>query len=199
MSLFHTSDIGKKNTAGKLPASSVCIDLTNSVKTISTKASKLIAALVGEVGPDKLVEFNTAGEFSFHQVIEYLVTITGASDLYLSTWTIKEDPARALFNLKQKGLLKGLYCVFDHRIRTHDAKHYYFIEKICTEIKLTSVHAKVAVLIGDKCSLVMTTSANMSNNPRIEVGTISGHDKLIEFHLGWITNVLQGKKGLLIK
>ncbi|MCK6649177.1 MAG: hypothetical protein L6Q66_05950 [Bacteroidia bacterium] len=161
---------------------------------ISCKASDLIKNVIGETSPGSFIEFCTAGEFSLHQLIQHLLTETGPADIYLSTWTLKEEPARVLYALKKAGLIKTLNCVFDYRIRTLDAKHFDFVQKILDSYTLTKVHAKVVSIIGENRSLAVSCSANMSNNPRIEAGVISCNSVSAEFHKTWITDVINGKK-----
>lgn len=177
----------------ELLESSSAVVVSVGTKRIACKASQLSEQL-NALSSDCDIEFCTAGEFSFHHLIEALLEITGPADLYLSTWTIKEDPARVLASLKQKGVIKSLYCVFDHRVRTLDAKHFHFVEKVATSISLTQCHAKAAVLLGEKMNVVITTSANMSNNPRIEIGRISALSGSVLFHLDWMSKIMNGKK-----
>lgn len=161
---------------------------------IVCKSSELLNNLFGKIMPGTITEFCTAGEFSQHQVLQYLLTITGSANVYISTWTLKEEPARVLHFLRQTQKIKNLYCVFDYRIRTLDAKHFSFIEKSVTAYALTKCHAKVMVIEGERMSAAVVSSANFSNNPRIEAGYISCIDSSAAFHKAWIMDVIGGKK-----
>ncbi|MES2590895.1 MAG: hypothetical protein V4608_03335 [Bacteroidota bacterium] len=190
-------DIHEKfNVESKLDASTHTIPSGSdgSLVQIRSRASDLIHNLFKEIKPANFIEFCTAGEFSMHQLLQYLLTISGPANVYMSTWTIKEDPARVLHALKKSGQIKDLYCVLDYRIRTLDAKHFDFIESIMTRYVLTKCHAKVIAIEGEKASMAVVSSANMSNNPRIEAGYIACNSQSMWFHKGWIMDCINGKK-----
>jgi hypothetical protein len=195
--MFDAKDIDNALSASAEKLSATAISDTAGIddsKMISCKASELLLNIVGVIAPGKFVEFCTAGEFSVHQLLQYLLTHTGAADVYISTWTLKEEPARVLYFLKKTGKIKKLFCVFDYRIRTLDAKHFDFIEKVVDGYVLTKCHAKVMAIDGERMGVSVISSANMSNNPRIEAGVISCTAKSMEFHKGWIMDVINGKK-----
>jgi hypothetical protein len=154
-------------------------------------ASKVLPKIIAELQENVLIEVCTNGKFSFHELISQCLSYTGKADLFLTTWAIKETPVRMLFKLKESGLLKTISALMDHRTKTLDAKHFPFLEKLCNKIKLTNIHAKVAVLQGENHSLVILTSANLSSNNRIEFATINTHTQSINFHLSWIQTQLQ--------
>lgn len=193
--LFSDSDIGKEilKTSNKLDAASLVIESAKASQ-IKGKAGEVLKKLVGEIAEGKIIEYCSAGEFSMHQLLQYLLSCTGAANVYLSTWTIKEEPARVLHYLIKEGVIKNLYCVLDYRIRTLDAKHFDFIEKTLTKYVLTKCHAKVMAIEGERMCVTVVSSANMSNNPRIEAGYINCSKESMEFHKGWIMGCIAGKK-----
>ncbi len=192
--LFNRLDIDKNTAAvNKLCASSI-ISNNEGTLQLRSKTCNLLDNLVGKIIPGNIIEFCTAGEFSVHQLLHYLLLQAGPSNIYLSTWTIKEEPARVLFSLKREGLIKNIYCVLDYRVRTLDAKHFDFIKKIMTDHKLTKCHAKTISIDGERLSLSIVSSANLSNNPRIETGYINCTERSMLFHKGWIMDVINGKK-----
>lgn len=193
--LFGINEIDNSIAAAgsKLSASKNVLSADQTLQ-VRSRASQLISELMGKIISENIIEFCTAGEFSMHHLIEYLLEQTGPADIYLSTWTIKEEPARVLFNLKKSGLIKNLYCVFDYRIRTLDAKHFDFVKNIVTAYTLTKCHAKTVAIEGEKFSLALSSSANLSNNPRIETGYISCNMSSMLFHKGWIMDSINGKK-----
>lgn len=187
-------DINEKmDNSSKLVASVNTQDNINPVH-IRSKASELTKNLFKKIAPGQFTEFVTAGEFSMHNLLQHLLTISGPANVYLSTWTIKEEPARVLHHLKKSGHIKDLYAVFDYRIRTQDAKHYHFVEGLLTGHVLTKCHAKVMAIEGEKRSFSVVSSANMSNNPRIEAGYVGCSEQSMLFHKGWIMDSINGKK-----
>lgn len=195
MSLFNSSDLNYHESSGTclIPEAKVLKDESD-ISFISCKASEVVKRLKEICPGNNRIDFCTAGEFSMHHVLEYLVQQNAPVDVYLCSWTIKEEPARLLYALKQMKLIKGLYCIFDYRMKTLDAKHFHFLEKVADKIVLTKNHAKAMVIVGESISYCVTGSANFSNNPRIEIGSITSAADVVEFHLGWMNKVLNGKK-----
>ncbi len=131
-----------------------------------------IADVVGEFEPDKLIKFFTDGAWSMHQLVQYFIEQIGACEVYISTWTLTENPARVLLNLKDAGLITALHCLFDYRIQDRSPKSYQLISSIADSIKLTKCHAKVATMVNDHYGVSIVGSANFSKNKRLEAGTI---------------------------
>jgi hypothetical protein len=194
MTLFDINTKAKASDKLSASAHTLPMGTNGDLVQIRCKAKDLIHNLVGEIKPANFIEFCTAGEFSMHHLLQYLLTVSGPANVYLSTWTIKEEPARVLHALKKSGQIKDLYCALDYRIRTLDAKHFHFIESILTGHVLTKCHAKVIAIEGEKASIAVVSSANMSNNPRIEAGTISCNSVSMRFHKEWIMDCINGKK-----
>lgn len=173
---------------------SLITDSCTELLQLSCRAKDLCKNIFDELIPNKHIDFCTAGELSIHHLLQYGLTITGPADVYISTWVIKEEPARALLFLKEAGKIKQLFGIFDYRIKTLDAKHFHLIEKAMTKYELTKNHAKVVVIIGQTLSISIVSSANLSNNPRIEAGFISTCLPTVEFHKQWMEKVLSGQK-----
>jgi hypothetical protein len=141
------------------------------------------------------INFVSAGSLSLHQLIEHLINKhSGKADLYLSTWAIKEAASRSLHRLCEQKKIDRLYGVFNYRIKTLDGKSFQLIEKKFTQYALTKNHAKVIVIDFIIAQYTIVCSANLSNNPRIEVGYISTDEVVAQFHKNWMQNVLSGKK-----
>lgn len=141
------------------------------------------------------VDFVSAGELSLHQLIEYLSELEPHPfNLHISTWAIKESASRSLLKLIEAGKIHHMFGVFDYRIKTIDGKSFQLIEKHFKQYALTKNHAKVIVLDFIYTQFTIVTSANLSNNPRIEAGFISTNASLAEFHKGWMKKVLNGQK-----
>ena len=110
----------------------------------------------------------------------------GPSRLFLSTWTITEEPMRVLFQLIQEGYIEELNCLFDYRIEKRKAEAFQLAKVNAARVKLTKVHAKVAVLLSDQWGVSIIGSANLTKNPRIEAGVLSTCQEVAEFHSSWI-------------
>lgn len=132
------------------------------------------------------IEFVTHGRWSIHQIVKQIIDRIGTVDIYISTWTITEEPLRVLYKLKTSGKIGNLYCLFDNRIKERTPKSYQFCSQFANKIGLAKSHAKVTILENSEWSVTINSSMNWSKNPRTEAGIIICSKKSAEFHKKWI-------------
>ena len=143
---------------------------------------------LGNLEVGKHYHFWSRGQWSMHELLDFLLIEVGQSDVFLTTWTITEDPMRKLFLLKQDGIIKKLHCILDHRIKGRKPKPFQLLENTADRLKLTECHAKSLVIINDRMPIAVIGSANLSRNPRLEAGVITTVSEVVNFHLNIIQN-----------
>lgn len=188
MPLFSRSDIRQETVRQK--GKIVLIPGGKTSHIIAKEAAELISTFQN-LQPDQNYHYSTAGAWSLHDMIALASEKIGPAKLYLSTWTITEEPMRVLFGLIQKGLIEELNCLFDYRIEKRKAEAFQFAQVNASKIKLVKIHAKVAVLINEEWAITILGSANLTKNPRIEAGVLSSSLEVAEFHRNWITNEIK--------
>lgn len=185
MGLFSYNDIKKTEIGSKGKIAQM--GNSRQVHIIAREAAQLISS-IRLLEPETTYHYCTAGAWSLHEMISHICEKIGTARLFLSTWTITEEPMRVLFGLIDKGLISELNCLFDYRIEKRKAEAFQFAKVNASRIKLIKVHAKVAILINDHWSVTILGSANLTKNPRIEAGIISTCRETAEFHISWIEN-----------
>jgi len=145
---------------------------------------------VAEIAPDRFLHFVTAGKWSSHQLLSYLIAQTGPVHLRMCTWSMTEDPCRALLQLRNKGQLLSAECVLSERISERTPTVYQLARNVFDKIKLAKLHAKVMVLYNDAWKVTIVGSANLTRNPKMEAGIIDTHAASAEFHLKWLQHEL---------
>ena len=158
--------------------------------TFIGKSNQKIAEIIGEIKQGGSSHYASLGDWSTHDLLFYLLNITGAARVYFATWAISEFAIRQLFNLVESGLILDLKGIFDYRNGTHKTAELEFLRKISTNIKAAKCHAKVCVIENDAWGIAIVGSANMTRNPRIEAGVICADRKIAVFHRNWILNEL---------
>ena len=138
-----------------------------------------------------LVEYYTEGRFSLHNLIEYVLKVTGSAKVLIATWAMTEAPLRSLMRMKTEGLILKMECLLEHKVPGHNPKSYSFANQIFDEIWLGKCHAKVVVIENEIWSVVITTSANLTRNRRIESGDIKCDKSSAAFNRQWIENQLK--------
>jgi hypothetical protein len=191
MSLFNINELGKSvNTS--LTAQGLQIS-ANSRYKLGTSLLAL-ESTIGELAHDQCYQFSTAGKWSMHQLLEFVLLKTGPAKVWMTTWTITEEPMRALLDMLQRELITELNAIFDYRIERRKPEAFQLASKIITKIKLTKCHAKVLVIRNDQWNVTVIGSANFSKNPRIEAGCIFTDQKSADFNCSWIDDVIEGKE-----
>ena len=187
MALFELKPAKKKVTRSPKSGSAVAQGINSS---FIGKSNQKIVEIIGEIKQGGSSHYASLGDWSTHDLLFYLLNITGAANVYFSTWAISEFAIRQLFNLIESGLILELKGIFDYRNGIHKTAELEFLRNITTEIKAAKCHAKVCVIENDTWGIAIVGSANMTRNPRIEAGVICADKKIAAFHKGWILNEL---------
>jgi hypothetical protein len=156
---------------------------------------KDLKSAIGEIEKDKVIPFATGGKWSLHQLMEYFLIQTGPCKLWFTTWTISEEPLRAMLDMIKKGMITELNAVLDYRIARNKPEAFQLAGNIITNIKLTKCHAKAMVMTNEEWQVTIIGSANLSKNPRLEAGVIFTDRETAEFNIDWIETEIYRKEG----
>lgn len=148
---------------------------------IFPKRSELEERL-GAIEKDETIHVLTRSSWSTPHLIDHLIRQIGPAEVYVSTWSVKEQAVRTLLRLLDSGAITRLHGLFDERIRVQCPQAHQLIESQLTDIRLTKIHAKLTVLINNAWAVGISASANLTRNPRIESYVISSHRAIAEFY-----------------
>lgn len=188
MPLFSSKDLKREPTGFK---GKIALVGGNKTFTIIARQAEELVKVINDLKPNQNFHYSTAGAWSLHEMIALASEKIGPAKLYLSTWTITEEPMRVLFGLIQKGLIQELNCLFDYRIEKRKAEAFQLAKVNASRVKLVKIHAKVAILINENWAITILGSANLTKNPRIEAGVLSSSLEVAQFHRDWITNEIE--------
>lgn len=146
---------------------------------------------IGQLASGQIIPFMTHGAWSLHQLLEYVLLQTGPAKVNFTTWTITEDPMRAVLSLIDRGLITELQAIFDYRIEKRKPEAFQFASQIVSNIKLTKCHAKVMAIENEGWTVTVIGSSNFSKNPRLEAGVIFTDEQTCRFTTEWITDEIQ--------
>lgn len=142
---------------------------------------------IGELSQKSNTHFVTLGRFSSHDLLLYLLKQTGPADVLVSTWSISELAIRNIVKKHDEGLIKSIAFLIDPRVKVRNPKPLQMLAANFT-YKLKACHAKVTTIENDSWNISIVSSANMTNNPRIERGIICPFKEIFEFDKNWISN-----------
>lgn len=154
------------------------------------KSSDALQELFPSLKQNHTIDFVSKGQWSTHELVLHLLTLTGPAAVYFTTYSLKEYPVRLLLDAMEKGVIKQLYALLDSRVKSRTPQVYQLAEHNFSEIKMAECPAKVCVIENETWTVTVLGSANWTNNPRIEAGYVSTIKERGFFHRTWIAEVL---------
>lgn len=153
-----------------------------------------LAKVIGTPVMGDCIHFTTGGRWSAHNLLHYLIGFTGPVNVWMSTYTISEDAVRLLSIMLDAGSILELHALIDKRFDGRNPRAMQFAKQRFNSLKLRDCHAKVTVLFNNEWAISMVGSANYSNNPRIERGTIFCSREVADFDKNWIEKEILNEK-----
>lgn len=150
-----------------------------------------IMDIINQVKAGHCVHYFTYGAWSLFELLIAATEITGPANIYLSTYAMNETSARAFAKLKDDRIVNEMYCIIDDRAEVRSAASLQLLRSLCNSWAMVRCHAKVTVLEGVKYSVVISGSANYTENKRLESGMIIADKAAAGFHKGWILKHIQ--------
>ena len=145
---------------------------------------------IGTLERGKNIHFVTAGSWALHDLVKYLLTQTGPADLLAFTWSLTIPAAVTLIRQQEAGNLRNMSFIVDAKMSKWSAAALSILTKHCDRIVRTANHAKGFLLSNAEWRVSVISSANFSNNPRIEGGCISTNPVVFDMHREWIEQLL---------
>ena len=156
------------------------------VDFIAGEDLKAMKEAIGALTAKSSLFFMTKGAWSNIRLLEYILEVTGPAEVYFTTWAISEDAIRKFVSWKESGLVTDLFAVMDAGLRNRKPAIYQQAIAAFPNLKVSSCHAKVVVIRNDHFAFTLVGSANMTKNPRREVGLILSDQQLAEENIKWI-------------
>lgn len=106
-------------------------------------------------------------------VIEKILSETGPSEIYISTFSISEEFLRRIFRLRQRGWLTKATMLADLKASRKTVNLYTFISNTFDDVYLAENHSKVILIRNTKWMVSICTSQNQTRGNRTESGMIT--------------------------
>lgn len=162
------------------------ISCNESIRFISEDALHLLSDAIGDLKKGESIHYDTNCGWTPHEMLLYLLGITGKANVYIATWAIKEYPAQTIVSSIANGLIENLYLRLDYRIKTTCPSAYHLLKNNCTGLVEAYCHAKITVIQNDNWDITIVGSANYSKNPRGEAGVITENKEVAEMRKNFI-------------
>jgi hypothetical protein len=185
------SKTGKAGKAGVIDSQAKRIKNGASRRRAEHRAARC-AEVIGELEHNETIHVVSAAEWSTHDLIAHLVETTGPVDLWFATWSISEDGLRAMLRLREQGKVRSVQALLDWRIKVRKPEVAQLAKAQVDQLRVYSCHAKVYILRNKQWGVSICSSANLTNNPRIEASVITEDRELADWHIAWLKGVLRG-------
>ncbi|NCC41925.1 MAG: hypothetical protein EOM21_21450 [Gammaproteobacteria bacterium] len=135
----------------------------------------------------------TLGQFSVSDLIAEVLAKTGPADVTISTWTASGAKIDEAFELFESGLIRSCRWLLDPGFKSRQPK---FAEVLVRRfghncIRTVANHAKFVVIRNEEWSVVIKTSMNLNNNPRLENFEIVEGDELADYISGFVDYIFE--------
>lgn len=193
MSLFKMGSDDVEDTA------TAFVDSGSVAECINAASIRFFKSQLKSFEMFKHYHYATGGQWNMHDLLLYLLGITGSADVFITTWSITEEPVRALINAMDAGLIKTLNCVFDHKVKEQKSKAFLLAESNFTSVTLAKCHAKVTLIVNDVWQVSISGSANYTRNPRAERGLICTVPGVASFDKQWIEAIINQQQPFKVR
>jgi hypothetical protein len=135
---------------------------------------------------NKIIPVSSDGDWSMHQLLEYLLGLSGPANVWISSFSITEVAIRSFLQLQEKGFIRELHCLFDFTVKHHKIGLLFFLNNVVTDVVVTKCHAKLILIENENCTIAVVGSANFNVNDKKEVAVIHFEKWFFDFYLGII-------------
>ena len=165
-------------------------------KIFNFKHYNVIKETIEEINNDYSDSFMTFGKWHSYELLLYILSFTGVSDVVITTFGLSEEGIRAIQRAKKEGYINKVTIIINLSARIYKKKLLYYLENVVDEIWLQNIHAKIFLIKGENFDCIVNQSANFSTNPTNESGFISTKPKDILKYSNFIDKTIEISKKL---
>lgn len=203
LSELISTDTQKDSHQSKTPEPSR--EEMNAGKSVQVKATvnkHAMRRVLSELALEKELPWHFEKGVSYHCIsfgdvdaLTYMRVITKQQRIkyaLLSTWCIASEDISEIRTWLERGYIGRCDFYVGEIFKASYYKQYQELQALCKElggrVAICRNHAKIMVLIGEKFSAVVESSANVNTNPRIENAVITVDSELAD----WYKNFFDG-------
>lgn len=149
-----------------------------------------IEHLFPDLTPGTNIHFVSEVDWSNHELIAHLLIITGPANIWFTTFALSEAAARILLKLKETKQILEMTALVDFRAQNRHPEAYHLAKSLMANIRQYPNHSKVTVIENNDWQIVINSSANFTNNMRIESGIICINTGATVFYKNWINDLI---------
>jgi len=155
-------------------------------RTIRTAKIASAREAIGTISPSSDVFILTYGQFSLIDALVAILDQTGPADVVISTWTAADAHLERSAALLESAQVRSFRMIVDRSFETRQPEYCYHMRRLFGPacIRAIRTHAKFMLIRSDTHNVVVRTSMNLNENPRLENLEVSEDLSLAEFFQG---------------
>jgi len=138
----------------------------------SIRTAKIASAkeAIGTIEKNTDVFILTYGQFSLIDALVAILDQTGPADVIISTWTAADAHLQRSAALLESAQIRSLRWIVDRSFETRQPEYCFHMRKLFGPgcIRAIRTHAKFMVVRSETHDIVVRTSMNLNENPRLE-------------------------------
>ena len=195
MPLVNLSDIKppkKKDVAEASGPSSSVMTSEQIGEAFAGTPLEILKKHICDIDLTKTTHYVTSGRWSMNDLLIYILLQVGPSDVLVATWSIAELAMRQILKHHSEGLIKSISFLLDPRVKVRNPKPLQLLSANFPH-RLYQCHAKVTLIKSKDHHISIVSSANMTQNPRIERGAIFPYKNVYDFDYKWLYETINTK------
>jgi hypothetical protein len=153
--------------------------------------NRKLQAVLHKVEPGNIVHWVSGGAWNMIDLFMGILAKVEKAEVYISSYSFSETPARTICDLVHDGIITNLYCLIDSRVDTRSASALTLIQNCAAKCVLLDTHAKVTLITNGKQHYTIVGSANYTTNKRWETGFICMDPETFFFHQNWMQYAME--------
>jgi hypothetical protein len=160
-------------------------------KTIKTRANRRVRTAkisnareaIGSIEKNTDTFIFTYGQFSLIDALCVILDQTGPADVTISTWTAADAHLERSADLMASAQIRSFRMIVDRSFESRQPGYCHHMRQLFGSecIRAIRTHAKFMLIKSDTHNVVVRTSMNLNENPRLENIEISEDDMLADF------------------
>lgn len=183
--LFESEDLFEKKIAGAVESHSA-----NEFAVFAPEDR--IREKLGHLTQNTTKHFVSGGVWALHDLVKYcLQEMKQPAAMVGYSWSLTTPAAEKLLHYRRTGQLSEMSFIFDCGMSQWSRGALGLLKEHSHKVVTTMIHAKGFIIWNSEWQIAVISSANFSNNPRIEAGTLSTDPEVFQFHKRWINRTLE--------
>jgi len=129
-------------------------------------------------------------EWSLHHMLQFLLGRVGPARVWVTSWGITQEPLNQVLRMldSEPPVITELNALFDSRVKLQCPQAFQLLigRTDRVKVRLARNHSKLLVLLTDTWGITVASSANLTQNERLEYYVISTDRALALHNRDWI-------------